>query len=356
MLTDEAAMAQAVALGWRGWGRVAPNPMVGCVLVAEGTIVGEGWHAEFGGWHAERMALEAAGTRARGATAFVTLEPCAHTGQQPPCVEALLAAGIGRVVVAVSDPNPSAAGGYERLQAAGVACERGTGEAAARHQLAPFLHRHQCADRPWVVLKLATSLDGRIADAGGSSQWISGPEAREWVHWLRAGFDAIGVGGATVQADDPMLTVRGAVTPRVPPRRVVFSGRGGVAADRRVLATANAVPTTIIGPVGSPSRAGWEAAGAQVYEAADLPAALRQLRQAGTTTLLVEGGGRLAGALLAGGLVDRVCLILAPLFLGPAGRPAVAGGAMPLLADAQHWTVVDRQPLGADSLIVLERG
>lgn len=355
VLTEAAAMDRAVALAWRGWGRVAPNPMVGCVLVANGAIVAEGWHAEFGQAHAEQMALAAAGPAARGATAFVTLEPCAHVGQQPSCADALIAAGIARVVAAVPDPNPIAAGGAARLRDAGIAVDTGVGSAAARYQLAPFLHQHLGLPRPWVVLKLATSVDGRIADAGGKSQWISGLEAREWVHWLRGGFDAIGVGGATVAADDPMLTVRSPVAPRVAPRRVVFSGRNGVAADRRLLATAREHQTTIVAPPGTPSRVKWETAGATVVEAADLASALEQLWLAGVTTLLVEGGGRLAGGLLAQRLIDRVGLIQAPLFLGSSGAAAVSGWDAPSLADSDRWQVVERRALGADSLLVLDR-
>lgn len=358
MLTDAAAMERAVAIAWQGWGRVAPNPMVGCVLVANGAVVAEGWHAEFGKEHAEQAALTAAGPAARGSTAFVTLEPCAHTGQQPPCADALIAAGVARVIAAVPDPNPTASGGTARLQAAGIPVQTGVAAAAARYQLAPYLHQHLGLRRPWVVLKLATSVDGRIADATGKSQWISGPEAREWVHWLRAGFDAIGVGGATVAADDPMLTVRGSVVPRVAPRRVVFSGHGGVASDRRLLATAREYATTVVAPAGAAGAAGrrdWEAAGATVVEAATLAMALEQLWLAGVTTLLVEGGGRLAGGLLAEGLVDRACLVHAPLFLGASGTAAVSGWDAPALADSSRWQVRERRALGADSLTVLDR-
>lgn len=355
VLTETGAMARAIALGWKGWGRVAPNPMVGCVLVANGESVGEGWHAEYGGWHAEQMALQAAGARARGATAVVSLEPCAHMGQQPPCADALVAAGVERVVVAVADPNPAAAGGAARLRAAGIPVEIGLGAEDARYPLAPFLHQHRGLQRPWVVLKLATSLDGRIGDFAGQSRWISGPEAREWVHWLRAGVDAIGVGGATVAADDPQLTVRGPLVPRVTPRRVVFAGGEGVAADRQLLVTAAGQPTIIVARPGAPGRAAWEHAGARVVEAAGLEDGLAHLWHAGVRTLLVEGGGRLAGALLAAGMVDRTCWIQAPLLLGEAGRPAVAGWGARSLAESERWTVTERRALGADTLLVLDR-
>ncbi|MFN2317228.1 MAG: bifunctional diaminohydroxyphosphoribosylaminopyrimidine deaminase/5-amino-6-(5-phosphoribosylamino)uracil reductase RibD [Gemmatimonadales bacterium] len=355
-MTEREAMHRAVELAWNGWGRVAPNPLVGCVILQEGVSVGEGWHAEYGGAHAEQMALAAAGDRARGATAVVTLEPCAHTGKQPPCVEALIAAGVARVVFGAADPNAEAAGGAARLQAAGVAVEDGVLAGEVRHQNAAFFHRHQVHDRPWTVLKLAMSLDARIADATGRSQWISGEEAREWVHWLRAGVDAIAVGGATVRADNPRLTARGTVTPRCPPRRVVFVGRGSIPADSHLVATAAEVATIAVVPPGHEDRAVLSASGVRVVEAGSLPEAMGLLKASGVDSLLVEGGGRLAGALLADGLVDRCCLIQAPLFLGTAGVPAVAGWPGGPLADATPWNVVERRALGRDTLLVLDRG
>lgn len=354
-MTESEAMARATELAWQGWGRVAPNPLVGCVLLRDGEVVGEGWHAEFGERHAERMALDIAGARAAGATAVVTLEPCVHQGQQPPCADALIAAGVARVVVALADPNPVAGGGALRLREAGIAVELGIGATLARRQNAAFLHRFREPARPWVVLKLALSLDARIADATGRSQWISGPEAREWVHWLRAGFDAIGVGGATVRADDPSLTVRGGVAPRQPPRRVVFLGHGPLPPDRHVLRDLDQTPTIIVAPVGRAERDGWEALGATVVEADTLSGALERLRAAGVGSLLVEGGGRLAGALLESGLVDRCCLVQAPLFLGAAGVPAVAGWPGAPLAQAFPWTVTERRGLGRDTLLILDR-
>jgi diaminohydroxyphosphoribosylaminopyrimidine deaminase/5-amino-6-(5-phosphoribosylamino)uracil reductase len=355
-VTELEAMHRALELAWNGWGRVAPNPLVGCVILQDGVSVGEGWHADYGGWHAERMALEAAGDRARGATAVVTLEPCAHTGKQPPCVEALLAAGVSRVVIGAGDPNPLASGGAARLRSAGVVVEDGVLAGEAQHQNAAFFHRHQRHDRPWTVLKLAMSLDARIADATGRSQWISGEEAREWVHWLRAGVDAIAVGGATARTDNPRLTARGSVTPRRPPRRVVFAGRGSLPTDGHLLATASEVETIVVVPPGHGDRATWEALGVHVIESGSLPQAMGVLKAAGVDALLVEGGGRLAGALLAEGLVDRCCLIQAPLFLGTAGVPAVAGWPGGPLADATPWNVVERRALGRDTLLVLDRG
>lgn len=352
---EQEAMQRALALAWRGWGRVAPNPMVGCVLLKDGAVAGEGWHAEYGQVHAERMALDAAGARARGATAVVTLEPCGHQGKQPACTNALLERGVARVVFGAADPNPEAAGGVERLRAAGVLVAGGILADAVQRQDPAFFHRFRVPDRPWTVLKLAVSLDARIADATGRSRWISGPEAREWVHWLRAGMDAIAVGGATVRADDPSLTVRGPVTPRVPPRRVVFAGGGELPARAAVLEAGPAGAPLLIAAPGHPQAGAWRASGAEVVEAASLGEAMRQLRAHGVASLLVEGGGRLAGALLAEGLVDRCCLVQAPRFLGAAGVPAVAGWPGPALEEATPWVVVERRALGTDTLLVLDR-
>lgn len=348
-------MRLALELAWRGWGRVAPNPLVGCVLLADGEVVGRGWHAEYGQVHAERMALDEAGDRARGATAVVTLEPCRHQGRQPPCAEALLEAGIARVVFGAADPNPEASGGADRLRSAGVAVEGGLLAEAVERQNAAFFHRFRVPDRPWTVLKLALSLDARIADATGRSQWLSGEEARAWVHWLRAGMDAVAVGGATVRADDPRLTVRGEVTPRVPPRRVVFAGRGGIPAGAAVLQPEPGLSTIILAPPGHPDRESWQAAGATVLDAGAPAEAMRLLRTQGVASLLVEGGGRLAGSLLAEGLVDRCCLIQAPRFLGASGVPAVAGWPGAPLEAAEPWVVTERRALGRDTLLVLDR-
>jgi diaminohydroxyphosphoribosylaminopyrimidine deaminase/5-amino-6-(5-phosphoribosylamino)uracil reductase len=264
-----------------------------------------------------------------------------------------MAAGVARVVAAVADPNPIASGGADQLRAAGIPVELGLMADAARRMNAPFFHRYSPADRPWTMLKLAQSLDGRIADAGGRSRWISGAAARDWVQWLRAGFDAIGVGGATARLDDPNLTTRGRVAPRIPPRRVVFAGRAGIPATLRVVAGASETGTIVVAPPEAAGRAEWERAGASTIATADLAEAMRQLRQAGIASLLIEGGGRLAGALLAAGLVDRCALIQAPIFLGEAGVPAVAG-LRPDLPDAAHWQVVERRVLGVDTLVTLE--
>jgi diaminohydroxyphosphoribosylaminopyrimidine deaminase/5-amino-6-(5-phosphoribosylamino)uracil reductase len=355
-VTEREAMARALALAWRGWGRVAPNPLVGAVVLRDGEAAGEGWHAEYGDRHAEAVALAEAGERARGATLVVTLEPCAHHGKQPPCVEAVIASGVRRVVAALADPNPLAQGGAARLRAAGLEVEVGLLADAAARQNAAFVHAHRDASRPFVALKLAASLDGRIADAAGRSRWISGPEARDWVQWLRAGYDAIAVGAATARADDPSLTVRGDVVPRRAPVRVVVTAGAGLPESSRLVRTARETPTVLLS-TGAPGEGGARLAahGVEVACAADLAAGLAALGARGVQSVLVEGGGRLAGALLGAGLVDRVHWITAPLWLGERGTPAVAGHAGTALADAARWRVVERRALGEDTLLVVDR-
>ena len=351
-------MARAMELGWRGWGRVHPNPMVGSVLLAGDQVVGEGFHAEFGGVHAEVAALDAAGRRAAGATAVVTLEPCTHVGKQPPCADALIRAGVRRVVAAVRDPNPAAGGGARRMRDAGIDVEIGLMGEQAAAQNAAFFHYLRNVDRPWIALKLATTLDGRIADARGRSRWISGPDARDYVHWLRAGFDAIATGGRTAAQDDPSLTVRGAVTPRVVPRRVIFDRALGLSPASVVVRTAGETPTIVVSApaaVGSVRAEALRAAGVQVLGAASLEAAMTALRSAGISSMLVEGGGRLAGALLDAGLVDRYYWIQSPVLLGEGGVPAFSGVPDTALAGAPRWTVAERRALGEDTLLVVDR-
>jgi diaminohydroxyphosphoribosylaminopyrimidine deaminase/5-amino-6-(5-phosphoribosylamino)uracil reductase len=349
------AMRRALSLAWLGWGRVHPNPMVGAVVLADGEPVGEGFHAEYGAEHAEVLALREAGGRARGATLVVTLEPCGHTGKQPACVEAIIAAGVGRVVAAAEDPNPEAAGGAERLRAAGIDVAIGALGCEARQQNAAFVHRFRHARRPWVGLKLATSLDFRIADGSGHSKWISGKPALDFVHSLRAGFDAIGVGGRTALRDDPRLTVRGPVTPRVTPTRVVFEGAEVLPASLALFASD--APTIVVTPRARAADSGarLSGTGATILPVDTLHEALGALRNAGIDSLLIEGGARMAGWLLREGLVDRFYWIQSPLWLGDAGTPAVAGWDAPPLAVAERWTVVERGALDLDTLLVLDR-
>lgn len=356
-MNEREAMARALDLAWRGWGRVQPNPLVGAVVLQQGELVGEGWHPEFGERHAEAVALASAGTRARGATMVVTLEPCAHQGKQPPCTEAIIRSGIRRVVSAMRDPNPVAAGGNDRLRAAGVEVEMGAlGEVAAA-QNAIFLHSIEDASRPYVALKLATTLDGRIADGFGRSRWISGVEAREFVQWLRAGFDAIAIGGRTARVDDPSLTVRGTIQPRVPPRRVVFDSAADLGPQLTVVRTARETPTVVV--VSSNAEVGrikrLENGGVTILRADSLGQALTSLRSLGVGSLLVEGGGQLAGALLKSGLVDRYYWLQAPIWLGEDAIPGVAGLPPRTLDQAERWRVVERKALGEDTLLVLDR-
>ncbi len=319
-------------------------------------MVGEGWHAEYGGTHAEPAALAAAGERARGGTLVVTLEPCAHHGKTPPCAEAIVRAGVRRVVAAVGDPHPLASGGAAQLRAAGVEVELGLLAERATAQNAAFLHSLRVPSRPFAALKLATSLDLRIADATGRSRWVSGAEAREYVHWLRAGFDAVAVGLGTACADDPALTARGTPEPRVPLRRVVFDRDLELPHTLR-LVTQDPGSTTVIAGPGAPAHraAALAALGLRVARAPDPAAAFALLRAGGIASLLVEGGGRVAGELLAAGLIDRFYWIQAPVWLGDAAVPGVRGLPSPLLSDAERWRVVERRALGADTLLVVDR-
>jgi len=333
-VTEGAAMRRALELARRGWGRVTPNPLVGAVLLRGEQIVGEGYHAEFGGPHAEVQALADCSEPA-GTTCVVTLEPCAHFGKTAPCTEALIAAGVSRVVFAVRDPDPTAGGGGARLL---------------------FLWSKTRPERPFVALKLATSLDGFLADKKGRSQWISGPQARDWVHWLRAGFDAVAVGRRTAEIDDPQLTARGTVEPRISPKRVVFGRNGLIRPGLQLARTAQEIPTIlVVAPEAvSDAVASLQGTGVEVHGAIDLADALRLLRDRGIRSLLVEGGGTLAGALLDAGLVDRVYWIQAPLWLGD-GTPAFGSRKAMLLGDAPSWTVVERGALGVDTLLVVDR-
>ena len=357
-MDEREAMALALELAWRGWGRVQPNPLVGAVVLSgDGQLVGEGWHAEFGERHAEPVALEAAGDRARSGTLVVTLEPCDHLGKQPPCTGVVLASGVRRVVAAIPDPNPEASGGAAKLTAGGVEVQLGLERQAAEAQNAIFLHRFRNATRPFVALKLATSLDGRIADAAGQSRWISGETARAYVHWLRAGFDAIGVGGRTARADDPRLTVRGAVVPRLTPRRIVFDPKADLSPELDLVRTAGEVSTTLVAGADAPpaNLRRLQMAGLTVLQAGSLEEGLGLLRGEGIGSILVEGGGRLAGALLSHDLVDRYYWVQSPLWLGERGVPATADLPSPPIARADRWSVVERRALGDDTLLVLDR-
>ena len=347
------AMRRALALARQGWGRVHPNPMVGAVVLSGDELVGEGFHAEYGREHAERVALTAAGGRARGGTLVVTLEPCAHFGKQPPCVDAIIYAGVRRVVVAAGDPHPVAAGGAARLRDAGIEVELGLLRQEAEQQNAGFFHAVRSPARPWVALKLATSLDHRIADGSGGSKWISGSVARSFTHALRAGFDAIGVGGRTAIRDNPLLNPRGHITPRIPPTRVIFAGNASLPGSLAVFALEG--QTVVITSKAAAADARQRLRHAAILPADTLPEALAALRGSGVGSLLVEGGGRLAGGLLREGLIDRYYWIQSPVWLGDTGVPATVGWNVAALPDAERWCVVERRPLGEDTLMVLDR-
>lgn len=330
--------------------------MVGAVVVRDGQVVGEGCHAEYGGPHAEAVALAMAGERARGATLYVTLEPCNHAGKQPPCAELVAASGIARVVIAMEDPNPVARGGAARLAAAGIPVDIGLEGEAAQRLNQVFLRAIRHSARPFVAVKLATSIDHRIADQAGVSRWISGEEARDWVHWFRAGFSAIGVGGRTAQVDDPSLTVRGELEPRVAPVRVVFLGRRRPGADSALIRTAHQRPTVFLGPaLSSAEELLWRERGVEHVPVQTLEEGLMALKRRGVDSIVIEGGGRLTGALLAGDLVDQLALIISPVWLGELGIPASRGFEVPSLLQADRWVVSERRALGQDTLIMFDR-
>ena len=349
---EDAYMRRALLLARRGWGQTAPNPMVGAVVVRDDEIVGEGWHARYGGPHAETVALDEAGDRARGATVYVTLEPCAHHGNTPPCADALVRAGVSRVVAATADPNPTAAGGGARLRGAGMEFSTGLGEEAARELNAPFFHSF-ASDRPWVTVKLALSIDGAITDHHRSSAWLTGSPARRAVHRMRAGVDAIAVGIGTALADDPALTVRGRLQPRVPPLRVVFDREARLPPTSQLARTAKALPTTVLTRGSDPERAAaLRAEGVDVIVAASLGEGLRALRAKDVRSMLVEGGAGIASALLAAGLVDRLVIFQAPVLLGVGSLNGFAALPPTLVRDARRLRILDRRTFGDDLMTV----
>jgi diaminohydroxyphosphoribosylaminopyrimidine deaminase/5-amino-6-(5-phosphoribosylamino)uracil reductase len=314
---DAEYMRRALALAQQGWGQTAPNPMVGAVVVRDGSVVGEGYHARYGDTHAEVAALKAAGDRARGSTMYVTLEPCNHFGKTPPCTEAILKARVQRVVIAAADPTALAGGGARHLADYGVQVDFSVEEAAARELNAPFFFAAENAERPWVTLKLALSSDDRMNDPSGERRWISNERSRQEVQRLRANVDAIAVGLGTVRADDPELTARGTIRPRVAPMRVVFDRNAEMPLESNLVRTAKATPTVIFGHHPPVARlAALHNAGVDVFEAEDLPAALGALRGFEVHHLMVEGGARVARAFLQEDLVDRLVIFQSPITLG----------------------------------------
>ena len=355
---DERLMERALVLAERGRGRVEPNPLVGALVVRHGEVVGEGWHREYGGPHAEVDALSNAGPAAKGSTVYVTLEPCSHHGKTPPCAEALIHAGVARVVYAVSDPDPVARGGAKALAASGIHVDAGICEQPARDLNARFFHRHSAdADRPWTELKLAVSLDSRIADSDGRSRWLTGEEARAEVHRLRAGHDAIAIGIGTALADDPSLTVRGDILSRRPPVRVVFDRALRLPATSTLARTAREAPVWVVGSPNAPAerRTALAGAGVTVLDAVDLLEVFRVLQAKGISSILCEGGGKLAASLLDANLVDRISLFVAPILLGSKATPAFCELRAAPIDSAHRWRRTRTQTFGNDTLLVLDR-
>ncbi|MDF1721362.1 MAG: bifunctional diaminohydroxyphosphoribosylaminopyrimidine deaminase/5-amino-6-(5-phosphoribosylamino)uracil reductase RibD [Minwuia sp.] len=356
---DRQHMHHALRLARRGLGRTAPNPAVGCILVKGRHVVGRGWTAPGGRPHAETMALAQAGAAATGATAYVSLEPCSHHGETPPCADALIAAGVARVVVAMTDPDSRVDGqGLARLRDAGIGVDAGVLESTARDINAGFI-LHRTADRPLVTLKVASSMDGRIATASGESQWITGSEARASGHMLRATHDAILIGAGTAMADDPELTCRLPGLEPQSPTRVVLDRQLRLSLTGRMVRSAATTPLIIFADRAcDPARRNALIdAGADVRhvtaddaERPDVGHVLHSLASSGITRLLVEGGGRVAASFLDAGLVDRVCWYRAGLVLGGAGLPALAALDDTTLADAPRFQRMTTIPLGDDLL------
>jgi len=355
--TDRELIARAVALGEHGRRSASPNPWVGCVIVDDGgQVVGTGFHQLAGSPHAEVHALRAAGERARGGTAYVTLEPCPHHGRTPSCADALVAAGVRRVVVAIEDPDSKVVGrGIARLRGAGVETEVGPGATEAGRSLAPYLH-HRRTGRAWCQVKTAMSLDAKTAAVDGSSRWITGPAARADGHRLRAESQAVVVGAGTALADMPSLTVRDVDPPAErQPLRVLLDARGRVPATGPLFDPALA-PTLVVTTDAAPPAAvdAWRAAGAKVEAVApaaggvDLAATLELLGRHDVLTALVEGGAELHAALLTADLVDRLVAYVAPTMLGPHAHPAFLRADPGTLADARRWRLLSATVLADD--------
>lgn len=354
-MTDDDHMAHALRLAARGLGNVWPNPAVGCVLVRDGVVVGRGWTQPGGRPHAEVRALQQAGLAAEGATAYVTLEPCAHHGHTAPCADALISARVARVVTALTDPDPRVSGkGHELLRAAGIAVTEGVRAPDASRLNAGFLKR-VTRGLPFVTLKLAATLDGRIATATGESRWITGPQARRKVHALRMSHDAVMVGAGTVLADDPDLTVRDLGAAHQP-LRIILDRMLRHAPHSRLGRTAGSHPVWILhGPeAGTAARTAWTATGATLIETAeadghlDLAAALAALAARGVTRILSEGGSSVAAALVKAGLVDDLALFSGAVLIGSDGHPALGLLQSGPLAQALRPRLRESQVLGPD--------
>jgi len=363
--TDHTHLARAIELAQRGLGRVHPNPVVGALVVRDGEVLGEGWHAEFGGPHAEVQAIAACGDAdLQGATLYVSLEPCCHLGKTPPCTDAILAAGLGRVVVGSDDPTEKAAGrGLGILRDEGVEIDVADGELAARARLLnQAFRKHARSGRPWVLFKSAMTLDGKVATATGDSKWISSPGSRELAHVWRSTVDAVAVGIGTALADDPQLTARpgpGLSVTRQP-RRVVFDSLARLPPASQLAVAASALPLTVVVSRAASRQAtdALEMAGADIIvatgenEPARVVSALDQLGDREVHSLLLEGGPHLAGAFLDAGEIDEVRLFLAPLLLGGrAARDPLEGEGVERISDALRALTLNCECFGEDVLV-----
>lgn len=359
---DQGYMRRALGLAERGRGLASPNPMVGAVVVRDGEIVGEGWHEGPGTPHAEVMALRGAGDRARGATLYVTLEPCSHHGRTPPCAPALIDAGIRRVVAPMGDPNPAVDGaGFRALREAGIEVETGVLAGEAARQNGAFL-RHVRTGRPLVTLKMAASLDGKAAARDGSSRWITGEAARQDVQRMRAGADAILVGAGTALRDDPQLTCRDPGFRGRAKLRVVADGRGIVPETHRLFD--EAAPTLVATTETAPEerRAAWRRAGAEILVLDDAGSGLIPLEQLmaelgkrDVQHVLLEGGPTLAWDAVDHGLVDEVVVFVAPILVGGSEAPSVLmGGGVPGIGAAMRLEIRTVERLGDDLKVVAD--
>ncbi|NOY70265.1 MAG: bifunctional diaminohydroxyphosphoribosylaminopyrimidine deaminase/5-amino-6-(5-phosphoribosylamino)uracil reductase RibD [Deltaproteobacteria bacterium] len=358
-MNDTDYMQQALTLAEKGRGYTSPNPMVGAVVVKDGEIVGRGWHKKAGGPHAEVNAIADAGKKAVGAALYVTLEPCNHQGRTPPCTRAILSAGICRVVVAMADPNPDVAGGgHAYLRAAGVEVTTGVCEKDALRLNEAFV-RFVRTKRPFVILKCAATLDGRIATSAGDSKWVTGPESRKYVHELRHAADAIMVGIGTVRSDDPSLTTRIEGRQGKDPVRIILDTRLTISEDAVALRQKSEAKTII---VTGPGNFGEKAAriiagGAELIEAPvssagiDLDRLMEILGRRGISSLLIEGGSRVAASAISSSIVDKVCFFYAPKILGGDGVPICAGPGPALMKDAVPVSISGIRQFGPDFMV-----
>jgi diaminohydroxyphosphoribosylaminopyrimidine deaminase/5-amino-6-(5-phosphoribosylamino)uracil reductase len=358
---DDVWMRRALELAARGTGLASPNPLVGAVVIRDGEVVGEGWHEGPGTPHAEIVALDAAGDRARGATLYLTLEPCAHHGRTPPCAPRVVAAGVGRVVTAMQDPNPLVDGrGLATLHEAGVDVSLGVLEADAFRLNEAFV-KHLHTGLPFVTLKMAASLDGKVAARDGSSRWITGEEARAEVHRMRGAADAVMVGAGTVVRDDPSLTVRLPGWAGRPPSRIIVDGRGIVPETSKVF-TDGLAPTLVVTTHDAPveRRRAWERSGSEVLvmpgagaSLVPLDSLLTELGKRDVQRLLLEGGPTLNWEAVRSGLVDEIVFYVAPVLVGGEDAPSILmGDGIPTIADGVPLDIREVSRIGSDVKVV----